>query len=112
MNAELRTLKNVGKATEQGLTLLGITTIEQLKHQDPDDLYEPIQKITGTKHDSCVWDVFAAIIHEAKTGEKLSWWHFSNIKKQDQNQKFEPYTFSKFIDTPPSTFCGQHHFLL
>jgi hypothetical protein len=28
-----------------------------------------------------MWDVFAAIIHEAKTGEKLSWWHWTKIRK-------------------------------
>lgn len=86
MHKELRALKNVGKATEQDLTLLGITNIEQLKHQTPDELYERIQIITGTKHDPCVWDVFAAIIHEAKTGEKLSWWHFSKLRKEKMMQ--------------------------
>lgn len=80
-NKELLSLKNVGKATLADLQLLGITTIKQLKKQNPDSLYTKLQKITGTKQDPCVWDVFAAIIHEAKTGEKLPWWHFSQIRK-------------------------------
>jgi GNAT superfamily N-acetyltransferase len=29
-----------------------------------------------------VWDTFAAIIHEVKTGEKLPWWRWSNIRKK------------------------------
>lgn len=81
MNKELLTLKNVGKATMHDLELLGITTINQLKKQGPDDLYDKLQKITKTRHDICVLDVFHAIIHEAKTGEKLPWWHFSRIRK-------------------------------
>jgi len=76
----LLTLKNVGPATLHDLNLLGIEHIEQLKDKNPDELYERIQQITGTKHDPCVWDVFAAIIHEAKTGEKLPWWRWSRVK--------------------------------
>lgn len=72
---ELFSLANVGPATFKDLSLLGITTIAQLATQDPDHLYQRIQEITNTKHDPCVWDTFAAIIHEAKTGEKTPWWH-------------------------------------
>ena len=79
--SELLTLMNVGPATLGDLQLLGIEKIVQLKKQTPDELYERLQKITKTKQDPCVWDVFAAIIHEAKTGEKLPWWHGSKIRK-------------------------------
>ena len=72
---------NVGPATLKDLELLGIKSISQLKKQMPDDLYERLQKITKTKQDPCVLDVFAAIIHEAKTGKKLPWWHWSKIRK-------------------------------
>ncbi|WPX96835.1 helix-hairpin-helix domain-containing protein [Candidatus Bandiella euplotis] len=82
MSKELLNLKNVGKAMLRDLELLGITSVQQLKTQNPDSLYERIQKITGTKHYPCVWDVFAAIIHEANTGEKLPWWHFSKIRTE------------------------------
>lgn len=78
---ELLKLMNVGKATLKDLQNLGIENIEQLKRETPDDLYQKLQEITGTKQDPCVWDVFAAIIHEAKTGEKLPWWHWSKIRK-------------------------------
>lgn len=74
-------LMNVGPATQKDLELLGITTIEQLTQASPDELYERLQKITRTKHDPCVWDVFAAIIHEAKTGEKTPWWHWTQVRK-------------------------------
>ena len=79
--SELLNLMNVGKATLNDLDILGIHTVEQLKYQDPDDLYEKIQALTGTKHDPCVWDVFAAIIHEAKTGEKTPWWDWTKVRK-------------------------------
>lgn len=80
-NNKLDSLMNVGPATQKDLALLGITTLAQLAQADPDELYERLQLITGCKHDPCVWDVFAAIIHEAQTGEKRPWWHWTPIRK-------------------------------
>jgi hypothetical protein len=73
----LSSLRNVGPATLKDLELLGITTVEQLARAEPDELYERLQQITGQRHDPCVWDVFAAIIHEARTGEKTDWFEWS-----------------------------------
>lgn len=78
---ELLTLKNVGKATYNDLELLGITSILQLSHAEPDDLFSRLEILTGHPQDPCVWDVFAAIIHEAKTGEKTSWWDWTKMRK-------------------------------
>lgn len=79
---ELYTLMNVGKATYKDLHVLGVYTIAELAKQDPDDLYIKLQTLTGIKQDPCVWDVFAAIIHEARTGEKQPWWHWTAIRKK------------------------------
>ena len=83
LKSELLSLRNVGQATLKDLEILGIKKIEQLKNETPDNLYKKLEQITKTKHDPCVWDVFAAIIHEAKTGEKLPWWHWSKIRKKE-----------------------------
>ncbi|GAN29924.1 helix-hairpin-helix domain-containing protein [Legionella pneumophila] len=32
----------------------------------------------------CVWDVFAAAINEARTGEKQPWWQWTKIRKKRQ----------------------------
>lgn len=80
-NNQLLSLMNVGKATYKDLQLLGITTVDQLAQCDPDDLYTRLQELTGVKQDPCVWDVFAAIVHEARTGEKQPWWHWTVIRK-------------------------------
>lgn len=77
----LRSLMNLGPATQKDLALLGITTVAQLAQANADELYERLQRITKKKHDPCVWDVFAAIIHEANTGEKMPWWHWTPIRK-------------------------------
>jgi hypothetical protein len=61
--------RNVGPATRADLAVLGIATIEQLASSDPDELYVTLQLKTGSRHDPCVWDVFAAAIHQSRTGE-------------------------------------------
>ncbi len=80
----LKDLKNVGKATFRDLNILGITSIDDLVHQDPTELFKRLERLTGTRHDVCMWDVFAAIIHEAKTGEPTSWWAWTAQRKNLQ----------------------------
>jgi hypothetical protein len=81
---ELLQLRNIGKAMRSDFALLGINSVAQLAKQEADKLYARIQTLTGTKHDPCVWDTFAAAIHQARTGEALPWWHFTKIRKQQQ----------------------------
>jgi len=81
MKHELLTLKNVGSATYEDLCKLGIDSIKELAEADPDELYARLQEITKQAHDPCVWDIFAAIIHEAKTGKAQSWWQWTKIRK-------------------------------
>lgn len=85
-NDELIQLRNIGTAMRQDFELLNIHTIKQLAKQNADRLYERIQQLTGTRHDPCVWDTYAAAIHQAKTGEALPWWHFTKIRKSRESQ--------------------------
>lgn len=78
---KLQNLKNVGKATLTDLHLLGIYSVKDLAEQDPTDLFYQMEKISGQRQDPCVWDVFAAIIHEAQTGEKTDWWAWTKQRK-------------------------------
>lgn len=81
LQSELLTLKNVGPATLRDLEILGISRISELAKKDPEKLYKQLEQKTGYRHDPCVLDTLTAIVHEAKTGEKLPWWHFSAIRK-------------------------------
>ena len=87
MKSELFTLKNVGQAIYEDLIKLDIHSIMELAQADPDELYSRLQKITNRKHDPCVWDVFAAIIHEAKTGIKQPWWEWTKVRKNRQKNE-------------------------
>lgn len=78
---QLSDLKNVGKATLKDLHLLGIYSIEELSNKDPTILFHELERRTKARQDPCVWDVFAAIIHEASTGEPTAWWEWTNKRK-------------------------------
>jgi len=78
---ELKDLKNVGKATLEDLHLLGIHHVEELADRDPTDLFHRLERLSNKRHDPCVWDVFAAIIHEAQTGERSAWWIWTKKRK-------------------------------
>lgn len=83
---ELLNLTNVGKAMLRDLELLGIKDIKHLAKQNADEMYERLQKITGKRQDPCVWDVFASIVNEAKTGQKTLWWEWTKVRKNKQRQ--------------------------
>lgn len=77
----LSDLRNVGTATLADFAVLGIKSVEQLSACNPDNLYRDLQILTAQRHDPCVWDVFAAAIHQAQTGEAQNWWVFTPIRK-------------------------------
>jgi len=78
---ELKDLKNVGKATLKDLHLLNIHTVEELANKDPTELFHELERRTHSRQDPCVWDVFAAIIHEASTGKPTPWWEWTTKRK-------------------------------
>jgi hypothetical protein len=82
---ELRSLANIGPAARDDLHRLGIDSIAQLAQQDADDLYGRLNALTGQRHDPCVWDVFAAAIHQAQTGEATPWWQWTQERKRRQS---------------------------
>lgn len=99
---QLNDLKNVGKATLEDLHLLGIHSVEQLSNKDPTDLFDELERLTQVRQDPCVWDIFAAIIHEASTGVPTAWWEWTHKRKS--LQKGKKYTYKPYSNTFPSLF--------
>jgi hypothetical protein len=83
---ELLSLMNIGNAAFHDLQLLEIHSIRQLANSSPDELFTRLQIITGCSHDPCVWDIFAAAIEEAQTGEKRPWWEWTKVRKKRQSE--------------------------
>lgn len=78
---KLKDLRNVGKATLNDLALLEIGSVEELARQDATFLFQELERRTNHRQDPCVWDVFAAIIHEAATGRASNWWEWTAQRK-------------------------------
>lgn len=81
---ELLALKNIGPAMRRVLELLGVASVAQLARREPDALYRALARKTGQRQDPCVWDTFAAAIHQARTGEARPWWHYTPERKRRQ----------------------------
>jgi hypothetical protein len=77
-------LRNIGRAMQADFQMLGIRTVGELATREADALYLELMAKTGTRHDPCVHDTFAAAIHQAKTGEALAWWAFTPARKARQ----------------------------
>ncbi|HEY2810292.1 MAG TPA: helix-hairpin-helix domain-containing protein [Rhabdochlamydiaceae bacterium] len=77
----LSDLRNAGKATLADLALLGIDSVEELARQNATCLFHELERRTQQRQDPCVWDVFAAIIHEAVTGEASNCWRWTDRRK-------------------------------
>jgi hypothetical protein len=80
-NHELRSLANVGPATLGDLLSIGITSINQLAAHDPMELFHLLEEVSGHKQNICMLDLFCAIIHEAKTGERRPWHYYSALRR-------------------------------
>jgi hypothetical protein len=80
----LLALKNIGPAMRRDLELLGISRVTQPARRNPDSVFRALERKTGQRQDPCVWDTFAAAIHQARTGKARPWWHNTAERKRRQ----------------------------
>ncbi len=64
------------------LRLLNIRHPRQLIGKDPLLLYGELCRLTKTRHDPCVIDVFMSAIHFMEGGEARPWWSFTDERKK------------------------------
>lgn len=87
---QLSDLGSVGPRTLADFQVLGIYTVDQLKHCTAQQLYKELCAKTGTKHDVCCMDVFQAAIAQAKDPnlplEQKKWWYWSKQRKAQKDQ--------------------------
>lgn len=85
-DSALLALRNIGPAMARDLHRLGIRSSAQLARCDADRLYRRLERSTGAPQDPCVWDAFAAAIHQARTGAALPWWHCTVERQRRQRE--------------------------
>jgi nucleotidyltransferase/DNA polymerase involved in DNA repair len=86
----LEDLISVGPATLRDFHRLGIRSVAQLARQNPERLYNRLNRLTGRRQDICVLDVYAAAVAQARDplllAEKCRWWYWSRRRKSADAQ--------------------------
>jgi Pathogenicity locus len=79
-------LISIGPAMLRDFDLLGVRSVEQLARQEPKRLYDKLCRVTGTRQDICVLDVFTAAVAQARNprlpAEQCQWWTWSRKRKR------------------------------
>ncbi|MCS6154635.1 mitomycin resistance protein [Shewanella baltica] len=83
---QLTDLPNIGKACAADLRLLGIDKPEQLLGQNPYDLYQVLNRLTGKTHDPCMIDVFISITRFLAGEDAQPWWFYTDERKNTLGQ--------------------------
>lgn len=86
---KLTDLPNIGKAIAGDLRLINIQYPQDLIGKNAYKLHDELCRVTGEKHDSCVIDVFLAVIDFMEGGDAVPWWKFTADRKKhiSGNQK-------------------------
>jgi hypothetical protein len=79
---ELRVIPGVGKSIAEDLWDLGLRSVQDLKGQDPEELYVRLCAMQGTQIDRCMLYVFRCAVyyasHEQHDAELLKWWNWKD----------------------------------
>lgn len=91
MKTDLLTIPYVGKNTKQDLLKIGITCVEDLKGQNPEELFEKDCARKKYQEDRCQLYVFRMCVyyaeHEWKDKEKLKWWYWKDKEYKPKNRQ-------------------------
>jgi hypothetical protein len=83
---QLGDLISIGPAMLKDFELLGVRSVGQLARQNPERLYEKLNRKMGQRQDPCVLDTFCAAVAQARNprlaAEKCEWWWWSRKRKQ------------------------------
>jgi hypothetical protein len=83
---QLGELISIGPAMLRDFELLGIRSVAELARQNPQRMYEKMQRATGERQDPCVLDTFCAAVAQARNPrlavEKCQWWWWSRRRKE------------------------------
>lgn len=86
MKTDLTTIPGVGEKTKLSLINIGISCVEDLKDQNPEELYLRDCEIKGFREDRCQLYLFRMAVYYAENKnnldeEKLTWWYWKDKEK-------------------------------
>ena len=80
----LQSIPGIGKACSLDLWDIGIRNVSDLAGQNPDILYEKLNKRSGVRQDICMLYTFRCAVYYATEDdhdkEKLNWWYWKDKK--------------------------------
>jgi len=81
-NKNLQAIPGIGKSLSQDLVDLGYRTVDELKSEDPEMMYQNLIVLRGHHIDRCVLYVFRCAVyfasHETHDRELLKWWNWKD----------------------------------
>ena len=84
---QLQKIPGVGKAVSRDLRRLGIREPDDLKGQDPEELYERLCLLQGKRIDRCMLYVLRCAVYyateEDPDPELLKWWNWKDMKVKE-----------------------------
>lgn len=80
---------NVGPAFARDMAVLGMEHPSQLINRDPLEMYRDLSRLTGTRQDPCVLDVFIATTDYMNGNPPKNWWEFTEYRKQTYGDHFK-----------------------
>lgn len=86
---KLTDLPNIGKTVAHDLARIGITRPDQLKDQDPYDLYVRFCEAFAEKQDPCMLDVLMSITDFMDGGDARVWWDYTVERKMRYGEKIK-----------------------
>ncbi len=88
---ELEQIPGVGKSIAEDLHHIGITSVDQLRGKDPEQLYRKLCDFKASPVDRCMLYVLRCAVYYASNSdpdpELLKWW---NWKDEDGGRDHEP----------------------
>ena len=84
---ELKKIPNVGPATINYLSMLGINKPAELIGKNPYLMYKELCKFTGKNLDPCLADVFIAAVKYMEGGPPKKWWAYTEERKTVLSKK-------------------------
>lgn len=83
-DGQLTVIPGVGKSIASDLRNIGIHSVQNLKHMDPESLFAKSNEHAGVIQDRCLLYVFRCAVYYANGGrdpEKLKWWYWKDASR-------------------------------
>jgi hypothetical protein len=77
----LESIPNIGPAIASKLRILGYKEPSELAGQDPYVIYRNLCKLTNTRHDPCLLDVFISAVTFCNGNPPKPWWKYTAERK-------------------------------